>query len=101
MRKIVLVSVTALALAPVAAHAQWTIQSSPYSIQNSPYNIQNSPYSIQNSPYSIPNTPGAIGGNGIYGNNGQWQGYAVPRPDGGLNVFDPSGNRTGYVPGYR
>ena len=101
MRKIVLASVTALALAPIAAHAQWTIQSSPYSIQNSPYSIENSPYSIQNSPYSIQNAPGAIGGNGIYGNNGQWQGYAVPRPDGGLNVFDPSGNRTGYVPGYR
>ena len=88
-----------IASTPFAAHAQWTVESSPYSVQNSPYSIENSPYSIQNSPYSIPNTPG--GANGIYGNNGQWQGYAVPRPDGGVNIFDPNGNRAGYLPGYR
>jgi hypothetical protein len=103
MRKIVLASVTALALAPIAAHAQMrplgTIENSPNTIDNSPNTIENSPNTIRNSPNTIENSPG--GRNGIYAPNGQWQGYAVPKQNGGLNIFDPSGNRTGYVPGSR
>src|SRR6516162_499155 len=70
--------------AEVPVQAQWN--SSPYNFQNSPYNFNNSPYNFQNSPYNFQNSPYNWNGNrGIYDNEGNRAGYAVPRPDGGVN----------------
>jgi hypothetical protein len=74
-------------------------QSSPYNWQNSPYNWQNSPYNWQNSPNNWQNSPQRFGNDRIIRDqDGQPQGYMVPRQDGGLNFFDFQGNRQGYVP---
>src|SRR6266498_461865 len=74
--------------------------SSPYNYQNSLYNYENSPYNYRNSPYNYNNSPYNMNSNnGIYDNDGNRQGYAVPRSDGGANFFDDEGNRTGYLPG--
>ena len=63
------------------------------SYQNSPYNMQNSPYNMQNSPYN------SSSNRGVYDDQGNRSGYAVPRQDGsGVNIFDNEGNRTGYIP---
>jgi hypothetical protein len=81
-----------------AAGAQ-DFNSSPYNFQNSPYNLENSPYNFRNSPYNFQNSPYNMNStNGIYDDSGNRQGYAVPRPDGGLNFFDNQGNRSGYMP---
>jgi hypothetical protein len=69
MRKIVFVSVTALALTPVAAHAQGTIQSSPYGIQivQTVSKILLIAFRIRHTAFKTHLTPS--GGNGIYGND--------------------------------
>ena len=83
---------------PLAAQAQ-SFQNSPSNFRNSEANFQNSPGNFRNSPSNYQNSPINPQGNGIYDNAGNYQGYAVPRSDGGLNIFSPSGNRTGYRPG--
>jgi hypothetical protein len=60
---------------------------------SNPYNYKNSPYNYKNSPYNLNSS------NGIYDEDGERQGYAVRRSDGGVNFFNDEGNRTGYMPG--
>jgi hypothetical protein len=82
-----------------AAVAQ-SFNNSPNNFQNSPNNFENSPYNFQNSPHNFQNSPYNMNSNnGVYDNSGNRQGYAVRRPDGGVNFFDNSGNRRGYLPG--
>jgi hypothetical protein len=96
MRALVLAIVPALYVNLATAQSS---NSSPYTFQNSPYNFQNSPYNFNNSPYNFNNSPYNMNSrNGIYDSDGNRQGYAVRRSDGGLNFFDNQGNRTGYMP---
>jgi hypothetical protein len=84
---------------PYLAVAQ-NYNSSPYNYRNSPYNYENSPYNYKNSPYNYKNSPYNLNSsNGIYDEDGERQGYAVRRHDGGVNFFNDEGNRTGYMPG--
>jgi hypothetical protein len=99
MRALALVIAVGPALYASVAAAQG-YNSSPYNYQNSEYNYQNSPYNYRNSPYNYQNSPyNPFSTNGIYDNDGNRQGYAVPRSDGGVNLFDNDGNRLGYTPG--
>lgn len=67
---------------------------------NSGSNWDNSPFNWQNNPRNWANSPNNFAAeNGIYAPDGSRQGYAVPRSDGGLNLFDNDGRREGYVPG--
>jgi hypothetical protein len=96
MRAFLLAIIPALSVNLAAAQS---FNSSPYNFQNSPYNFQNSPYNFNNSPNNFNNSPYNMNSrNGIYDSNGNRQGYAVPRSDGGVNFFDNNGNRTGYMP---
>ncbi|MEY4961289.1 MAG: hypothetical protein RL610_1468 [Pseudomonadota bacterium] len=79
-------------------------QDSPYDPSNNPYSYDNNPYNSTNNPYNSENNPYKSGGNSrvIRDNEGNATGYAVPRPDGGVNFFDyKTGNRTGYQPAPR
>ena len=79
----VLLAIIAFIMSVDFAVAQ-NFESSPYNFENSPYNFNNSPYNFNNSPYNFNNSPYNMNStNGIYDNNGNRQGYAVPRPDGG------------------
>jgi hypothetical protein len=90
----------AVFVAPLFAHAQTSWNASPYNYNNSPYNYNNSPYNFNNSPYNFRNSPyNMFSDRGIYGADGTREGYAVPRPDGGLNYFNNAGKRWGYSPG--
>ena len=60
---------------------------------NSPNNWRNSPNNWNNSPYNMNSR------NGLYDGDGNRTGYAVRRPDGGVNFFDNQGRRRGYTPG--
>ena len=73
--------------------------SSPNNWNNSPNNWDNSSMSWDNSPNNWENSTN------IYNNpriirdtNGNAQGYAVPKDDGGVNFFDRNGQRKGYLP---
>jgi len=80
-----------------AAFAQsW--QNSPNNWQNSHNNWQNSPNNWQNSHNNWQNSPNNFNSqNGIYDNEGNRAGYAVPRADGsGVNIFNDDGDRIGY-----
>src|SRR6516162_6920105 len=99
MRALALVIAVGPALYASVAAAQG-YNSSPYNYQNSPYNYDNSPYNYRNSPYNYQNSPYNMNSrNGMYDEDGERTGYAVRRPDGGVNFFDNDGNRTGYMPG--
>jgi len=74
---------------------------SPYSYENSPLNWNNSALNYRNSPLNWNNSPLNRNSNSIYNEDGERTGYAVRRPDGGVNFFDEDGNRTGYLPGRR
>jgi hypothetical protein len=79
-------------------------QDSPYDPSNSPYNPENSQYNPENSRYNPDNSPYKSGGNSrvIRDSDGNATGYAVPKPDGGVNFFDyKTGERTGYQPAPR
>ena len=66
--------------------------SSPNNWNNSANNWNNSPNNWNNSPNNMSSR------NGIYDGDGNRTGYAVRRPDGGVNFFDNGGNRRGYRP---
>ena len=64
--------------------------------ENSPNNWKNSPNNWENSPNN------SSGNNGTVRNSdGSSAGYAVPKADGGVNIYDNNGNRTGYIPSRR
>ena len=77
-------------------------ESSPFNYDNSPYNYENSPYNYRNSRDNWDNSPYKWGNDRIIrDNDGNPQGYAVPKRDGGVNFFDLDGNRKGYEPAPR
>ena len=91
------VAIGLFAMSSASSAQDWN--SNPHNWQNSPNNWQNSPNNWQNSPNNWQNSPNRYGNDRIIrDNNGNAAGYAVPRPDGGVNYFDSQGNRRGYVP---
>ncbi len=88
MRKFILgLAMAVLLSAPGMARAfDWN--SSPNNWKNSPSNWENSPNRFGNDRV-------------IRDNRGNVRGYAVPKSDGGVNIFDTQGNRKGYTPGPR
>jgi len=84
----------------ITAHAGVTAwEDSPSNWDNSPRNWENSSRNWENSPRNWDNSPSNFGNDRIIRNeSGQPQGYAVPKADGGVNFYDASGNRTGYLP---
>lgn len=99
MKKILLISVILTFYGGLAFGQDW--DSSPFNYKNSPYNYDNSPYNYKNSPYNYDNSPYKYGNDRIIRDNyGKDTGlYAVPKDDGGTNIFDRNGNRRGYIPG--
>ncbi len=76
---------------------------SPYNYENSEMNYENSPMNYNNSPLNYQNSPLNYNSDRIVrDNSGHAMGYAVPKPDGGVNYFDMQGHREGYQgPGSR
>jgi len=73
---------------------------SPSNWANSSSNWENSPSNWANSSSNWENSPSNFGNTRITRDeSGQPTGYAVPKADGGVNFYTPSGQRTGYLPG--
>lgn len=73
--------------------------SSPNNWDNSTNNWDNSPNNWKNSPNNWDNSPNNYGNTRIIrNNNGEPQGYAVPKSNGGVNYYDQNGKRRGYNP---
>ena len=86
-----------LAALLVAANASAQWQNDPNYWGNSPGHWENSPSYFQNDPNYWENRPEWGTGRTVQDNAGRAWGYAVPRSDGGVNVFDYGGTRRGYV----
>jgi hypothetical protein len=72
---------------------------SPNNWENSANNWDNSPSNWNNNPANWENSPNRYGNDRIiYDDRGNPSGYAVPKPSGGVNIFDLEGNRRGYTP---
>lgn len=78
-------------------------ESSPNNWKNSPNNWENSSNNWKNSPNNWQNSPNNSSGNNgtVRNSDGSSAGYAVPKADGGVNIYDNNGNRTGYIPSRR
>lgn len=73
--------------------------SSPNNWNNSSQNWENSSQNWKNSPQNWDNSPSRYGNDRIIRDeSGNARGYVVPKADGGLNVYDNSGNRILYLP---
>jgi len=95
--KTVIVILTLFGLGVTAQAQDWT--SSPNNWANLSSNWQNSPNNWRNSPNNWQNSPNRWGNERIIRDqSGRAAGYAVPRPDGGVNYFDLNGNRKAYQP---
>ncbi len=93
----VLALILALTSATVVAAQDWN--SSPNNWDNNPNNWENSQYNWKNSPYNWDNSPNKWGNDRIiYDNEGNASGYAVPKKDGGVNIYDFKGKRKEYTP---
>jgi hypothetical protein len=72
-------------------------EDSPYNWDNSENNWDNSPNNWENSPNNWENSPNNWNSDRIIrDNSGNPTGYAVPKSDGGANIYDLDGNREGY-----
>ena len=72
-------------------------EDSPYNWDNSEHNWDNSPNNWENSPNNWENNPNNLNSDRIIrDNSGNPTGYAVPKPNGGANIYDLDGNREGY-----
>ncbi|GEM_PF-1667514 len=97
LRYIGIVGIVIISAFGLAAAQDWN--SSPYNWNNSQYNWKNSPYNWKNSPNNWQNSQYKWGNDRIIrDNNGNPAGYAVPKDDGGINIYDFRGNRRGYKP---
>lgn len=86
-----------LLITPMAAADSW--ENSPSNWENSSSNWDNSSSNWDNSPNNWDNSSSNFGNTRIIRDeSGQSTGYAVPKADGGVNFYDPSGNRTSYLP---
>jgi hypothetical protein len=73
--------------------------SAPNNWDNMQNNWDNSSTNWKNSPNNWDNSPNKYGNTRIIrDSNGDPQGYAVPKEDGGVNYYDTYGNRRGYTP---
>ena len=91
-------------LAPKTGSADVTNwNNNPMNFENSEMNFENSPMNYNNSPMNYQNNPMNYNSDRIIrDNSGHAMGYEVPKPDGGVNYFDLSGQRKGYQgPGSR
>lgn len=83
--------------------ASWAFTSydnSPLNYDNSPMNYDNSPMNYKNSPMNYKNSPMNMNSKRIIRDErGNAKGYAVPKQNGGVNIFDLDGNREYYLPG--
>ena len=80
---------------PCVAGTAW--EDSPYNWDNSEHNWDNSPNNWENSPNNWENNPNNWNSDRIIrDNSGNPTGYAVPKSDGGANIYDLDGNREGY-----
>ncbi|MSQ68900.1 MAG: hypothetical protein EXR83_12060 [Gammaproteobacteria bacterium] len=91
--------VVLFALITSAAAVAGDYNSSPNNYENSPHNFENSSANYNNSPHNFDNSPNKYGNDRLtHDNAGNVTGYAVPKDNGGVNFFDPHGDRTGYLP---
>ena len=82
---------------PAAMAQDWN--SSPWNWANNPNNWENTSSNWRNNPNNWQNSPNRWGNERILrDDNGDPRGYAVPKRDGGVNFFDLSGQRRGYLP---
>ncbi len=82
---------------PVFSFNSW--ENSPNNWENSKMNWENSEMNWKNSPMNYENSPMKYNNKRIIRDNqGNPEGYVVPKDDGGANVFDMDGDREGYVP---
>ena len=79
-----------LILIPLVINAGTAWEDSPYNWENSINNWDNSPNNWENSPNNW-NSDRII-----RDNSGNPTGYAVPKSDGGANIYDLDGVREGY-----
>ena len=87
----------ALLLSSPAPAQDWN--SNPNNWKNSSINWENSSINWKNNPNTWKNSPMKWGNDRIVRDTeGNPQGYAVPKKDGGVNFFDLDGNRRGYLP---
>lgn len=94
---ILAVTVGLLTSMTVEADAPPSWNNSPLNYQNSELNYENSSLNYNNSPLNYQNSPLNYNSERVIrDNSGQATGYAVPKPDGGVNYFDLEGNREGY-----
>ena len=91
-------SVLSLLVATFSVSADPTLWSqNPMNYANNPLNYQNSPLNYNNSPMNWENNPMNLNSHRIIrDNSGRAMGYAVPKPDGGVNYYDVDGDREGY-----
>ena len=103
MKKLTILFTTSLLTMCHQVPAQSIYESSPINYANSPINPENSPINYRNSPINPANSPiNPNSHNGVYNDNGERIGYAVPNNQGTVNIFDNNGNRIGYNPrGYK
>ena len=88
-----------LGFAPRSEAAPGLWNSSPSNFDNSPSNFENSPSNFNNSPSNWENSPSNLNSDRIVRDpDGQAMGYAVPKPDGGVNYFSLDGERKAYTP---
>ena len=87
---------TVFSIISTICFADW--ENSPNNWENSSNNWENSSNNWKNSPNNWENSSSnSSSKNGVYDNQGNRRGYAVPRQSGsGVNYFDNEGNRTGY-----
>ena len=73
-------------------------EDSPNNWDNSINNWDNSPNNWENSPNNWENNPNNWDSDRVIrDNSGNPTGYAVPKSNGGTNIYDLDGNRKGYV----
>ena len=84
-------------LTPLSLHAGTAWEDSPYNWDNSENNWDNSSNNWENSPNNWENSPNNWNSDRIIrDNSGNPTRYAVPKSDGGANIYDLDGNREGY-----
>ena len=102
MKKLLLRSITIVVIILVSVYGlvaaeDWN--SNPNNWNNNPNNWDNNPNNWKNSPNNWDNSPNKWGNDRIIrDNSGNPTGYAVPKDDGGINIYDFNGNRRGYKP---
>ena len=96
MKKVVFLLVIGILFTEGAfAYTSW--ENSPRNFDNSTRNFANSPRNWENSPRNWNNSIRNPNANIIYDNNGNPQGYAVPKSSGtGVNIYSFNGDRQGY-----